>query len=1133
MEIPSKRSSSCMKSIQNTEKRQKIKKLLKSPKMGQRSVSLRKELWMEILDYLDTWSFFCIIPKLNSFFHSLIKNCKNYRTSLTINLKYNPTKEFNGFCSEISKCKEIDFILNCRELKKLELNFQLLEIKKIYAFQTEKSLAHLLSPMIALNSLKVLKLNIKPHHIIEAKNILALFKNLEVLKYSFENDFTTDDLKMLSEYMKNYQLNSRMVLKKLSLKYGQNLRFNVSDLFTFLESIAGLQKISIQNTNSNNVLGILNFFKTNNSLKCIKLPCNYFFNGTSARELCNYLEFSKTLVQLQVSNSIMDYFDIFTNALLKNNSLRKLSLMQDTKNSTYDSYMKDFSKLLRHLACIFIEDLSIIFSFTKDSLVVTNSCNKDKLEMENFLQSLNYYLETSKTIRKIDINIIDLPFEYTNSLANLIIKHVELGNIEFFAGYNLKMLIDDKIEILELKKGSMVYENIFKIEILSETFLRLLAKTHRIIKIIEKNDYRNVTIIANFLNDLALSKCLTFNSKKMKNLPILHKISLIIFSTRIAGIITELDLKNMDEKIMLMFTFLNLLDSFKSLQKLKFTRCKLNGAKCLINKTLRNFISNSTLVSLNLSKIGLSSNLYNQLAQGLEGNQTITRLRLEKINVLYEKREINYNPEHEINMLINFLAILAKKTYYEKISVFYSEEFIDINGITDDNYELLLDRINYVLTSNQSLKEFNVIFKIPYKYLVTYSDILLDALRTNKELKIVNFIDKKKIISNARKAYNLAHDYFCIKDNYLDGGKCKIFSKNYADFRRFMPIIISEIIKETNPLVVEKLVKVLFGKNTNLKDKILNLVKFNNEPDFCSIYKFNFIEFFTSLEELTISTDYLTSEEIKTIEKKLQKLEFLHKINLKCSIINNINDFSGFLLAKNLTYLKITGFSLKNFIHTSFSKEMKSSNIEELILENIHNIDAFNNLKSCFQQLIESISCNSLKTLKMNTELSPNYLYLLFCNLSLFTNLEYIDFHLGKKFEIYQDTYQDTIKFLISIIISRSTKLNKFKVHKYIWDIEKLQTKSKLKFVRCQFNSADLWILALLCEENVFHNIKCIDLSDNRRVAKTNFIENITRVINALKCNEVIIKNCGCKQEDVYKVKYLLEVEINSLLNLV
>lgn len=288
-----------------------------------------------------------------------------------------------------------------------------------------------------------------------------------------------------------------------------------------------------------------------------------------------------------------------------------------------------------------------------------------------------------------------------------------------------------------------------------------------------------------------------------------------------------------------------------------------------------------------------------------------------------------------------------------------------------------------------------------------------------------------------------------------------------------------------------------------MSDKKLSIVEHKEQKTEYNIFKYNFIDAFSLLEELTISTIKLTVfEEIDTIKKNVQKLELLHTIKLINSINNEI-DISGLLEAKNLKYLKLTGSTIKIADLPIFSKKIKASSIQKLTLKNNLYISADNDQITYFKQFIKAISCQSLKTLKIQTEFCPSFVHIIFCKLSLFENLELICFYVQGDFELYKKA----IKKLISIVQSRSTKLSKFKVHKYIWDIRNLQTKGIIEIARSQFSPADLWILAVLCENKVFHSVKCIDLSDNIGIIDCKFVERMVRIIKAIKCYKVIIKN--------------------------
>lgn len=78
------------------------------------SICLRKDLWIEILDYLDMRTYFLTIPQINSYFYHLIKESKCLKTTLDFNLELEKTSY------EKDKIL-IRYILENKNLKKLEL----------------------------------------------------------------------------------------------------------------------------------------------------------------------------------------------------------------------------------------------------------------------------------------------------------------------------------------------------------------------------------------------------------------------------------------------------------------------------------------------------------------------------------------------------------------------------------------------------------------------------------------------------------------------------------------------------------------------------------------------------------------------------------------------------------------------------------------------------------------------------------------------------------------------------------------------------------------------------------------------------------------------------------------------------
>ena len=186
--------------------------------------------------------------------------------------------------------------------------------------------------------------------------------------------------------------------------------------------------------------GFNNILKTNCRLRCLKLPIRFTFKKYLAQELCTFLAKSKILEELQLNDSIMICSETFIDAISKNRSLKILVLKHCLKRDYYvlKYYTEDSIKLFSVLAYSLIEDFSMqLFNRYRDKFCCMKLDCDEINSIEKFLESLDCFLTVSEKIRKITITINQIPNNYVTHLADLIIKHVKQGKIEYFAGYNL------------------------------------------------------------------------------------------------------------------------------------------------------------------------------------------------------------------------------------------------------------------------------------------------------------------------------------------------------------------------------------------------------------------------------------------------------------------------------------------------------------------------------------------------------------------------------------------------------------------------------------------------------------------------------------------------------------------------
>lgn len=232
----------------------------------------------------------------------------------------------------------------------------------------------------------------------------------------------------------------------------------IQNLFDSLDQNKFLEKISLKNSSEKlegyqQNLVHLYLFKASFFLKCINL-LDIKFDHTSMKNFCNYLSDSELLEELQVNESIMIYSQDFFNAININRSLKILAIKPhiNANDGSLRINALEFGQIISNIKNTLIEDLSIMVSIFNNNN--NESINKSLYEYNSAITILKYllfFLASSGIKRKIIIAIPKIHIKFSQSLADFIIKLICVKKNEYFAGYNLEMLINNKIDILELK----------------------------------------------------------------------------------------------------------------------------------------------------------------------------------------------------------------------------------------------------------------------------------------------------------------------------------------------------------------------------------------------------------------------------------------------------------------------------------------------------------------------------------------------------------------------------------------------------------------------------------------------------------------------------------------------------------
>lgn len=1176
MDLPVKRKNSSETPAESFKKRPSSDLLARMHDPFLKPANLSKNIWKEILDYIDTRSYCYIVPQINSFFNNIVKECKNNRKFLKLYFRFDSVN-----CEKHDNTR-IEHILNCTQLKKLEL--------KLFDCNSLSQFTKTLIQMPSIKTITQLKVSIRDK-IEKLQNLLIQMENLQVLKlrtYYIHHEMNSFILKNYIHNIKDDN-SSRTTLKKLSLYLDISTNeHGITKIIDSLDKNIGLEKLSIKNNenypnedenyNSKHQFK-LKEFKANYYLKSLKLY-DIYFDASAAESLLNFLDSTHALEELYLSEHIMIYGKSFYDALLINRSLKVLHIepfLCDYVND-YKIETENVCGLLNTVSYMSIEDFSVYI--------------EDYRDIGKVLESLEELLKNSQKLKKINIKVSNYAHKHVQAFADLVMKYVRLGKIQYFAGYDLKLLMENKIDTLEIRNSEKaIYTDEHKNqEILCEIFRQLLPNAGKVTRIVSHN-YKCIYNIKELIESVIETKTLDLKKLLYYNCPLFF-FSVICYSSRYKGL-KKLIIKNafvnscriafsnilkeltslqtlklgcfknymnlnfskiskvinsylpelsyikfityiMDSKVI--YKMFNNLVSNSSLRKFKIENISFKNRKWETITALANFIASSKLVSLNFS-LTYFALTYDELVilnQAFELNQTITHLNIDSFSAETDNYSEIRNQKYDTFVV---LLSLQSKSNYEKISIFYEYNYKPENTTIDEYSLLFLERVTNILLNNQRLRVFNVQLESypSCSFYYKYIEVLLNAIKRNKNLEIVNGIDVKDFFSNEKIAVQIAIEYFQYGTNYLKNIRSwRKLRINYELYDEYISVYLSELVKSSSPGVVNYVVKLLFGKETNAKSLNFNIenskIRYYEE---LVIYMLNFIDAFSGLEELVLTCIDITAYEIDVIMKNIKNLDCLRILKLvecknikKYSSTINIADISRILEVKNLFYLKIYRGMLSPKNLTKFAEINKFSRLEKLAIKNIQHIDL--DAQTYFQQLFDIIICPFIKTLKIHIKYTPYILNLLIERLSAFENLEYFSVNILENYS----NYQISLGNIISMIKNRKSLISKIKVCKYTWDILKLQEKENLEFVGCRLNPADLMIFAGFCEERIVENVETINFSENAGVVDDNFIGNMVKVIRDLGCKTIIMENSGCEQEHINQIKSLLGDE-NTLCSFV
>lgn len=473
MELPQKRTRECGMECELAKKKEKS--MIETREITAKNICnlLRKDILIEVLNCLDTVSVLVTIPLINTFFYNLVRDNRHCLTSLQVSLQMQDLSVFNK-----PDKKYLDFLSRAIQLKKLEL-FIYNSNTRLEFMGGRRDLQRALENMPWGGSLKVLDLGIIDYNNLILKGFLNSLLELTHLRLRMSTFFPTGLSYIFKRFVNPNGIDSEIdyfkgtpsnpipftPLLHLSLEYSQHC-YSISTeakIFSTLDSNTTLESFALKFTsNPFNTLGLTPSFKINQHLQVLKLSPVFHFTQENAKTFSIYLEHNKTLRHLHISKTVLLGKSFFLTAIEKNQILECLYLYNSIGKEQYVLGVEEMIKVLIALQRSKVQKFqasSEYFALDEDNFGIHLS--KETIPdymiaeiLERLIENVNNLLQVSG-IKKFTIGFRDIPDKYIEKLSLSIIYFADKGKLECFSGFNLKMLIQNKLDPAYIKQKKL------------------------------------------------------------------------------------------------------------------------------------------------------------------------------------------------------------------------------------------------------------------------------------------------------------------------------------------------------------------------------------------------------------------------------------------------------------------------------------------------------------------------------------------------------------------------------------------------------------------------------------------------------------------------------------------------------
>lgn len=1111
--------------VKTRQSRKKLKSKKDIPKIDIKTITkyevLRKDLWMNIFDFLDSRTFFCSISLVNKYFYSISCDFHKFRTTMSLQVTIYTLPNTTNV--EISK-KPLVLVGNAFNLEKLRLKVKVKQSGNNSLLQTTPKT--LTSLFIFIRTLKTIKILSENYLIISS----ILPHLAETTKISCKVDKITES--EVAEFFNSLSTNIKV----------QSLAFKIDEACFSAPVFYQFPLVSIAS-----------------SLKTLKISPAFRFSPAESEKFSNTLSKNTTLNTVHISETITLNLDPFINMLKNNKTIKTLCLGHLTNERSFVLLYQNAIMIFHALSTSNIEDFSVFVDSQHEIWRDFGLANR----YDGFDLAIDNMLEKSQLKRFSLGGLTGVDQEKLFALREIVIKNVRSAKLKRFCGVNIRKLLKNRVKVIStdvapLKNHAFSQSlhfsllcEVLKVIVPEATNLKLLkndTKTYDLDDILSKNIFyipeNNSNILKYlvlfslprmpYIQYLDLTNFNDFSTSELEKYVIksLKKLDGIAFQAkyhRIVFCLEELLKYHPGIERITCASFSNYhcslvfekLTEFKMLKILKLEDVRVD--RYYKENVLSDFVDGLRLKELCISKVSFYNSDLQSLLLSIKKNQELERLLLNHLIIIYEDNSQNDKNEEknrameqkDLENIISVLSSVSNKTRLKILSCNISGMHKCSKGVQIDGYFYkYLSLTVTIIENNPFLEEFSVFFPIYGDSLVEYSKFMREALKKNN-LTIINGFDFRKFISEPHCPLGDLYGILCANGKSERNEMLRELRYRQPQFtwkQYYMnSLILSEVVKTKKPLLIQNIFK------NYIENSILNLdgIFDGLSDNYLKIFICNCVSAIPDLKGIRFGREFLDFKQLKILNYAVKGMGNLNSVE----VITNACLKVVYSLNIKIEKLRLESVIFKDCDWFYFINGIGRLQIKELILDSI----SIEQLDHSFLEIIRPIPFLEILDItkipiRQATEIIKNLV-----------NLPYLK-SLGLELEEHFPESKLHIKALISFVSDPHNNLKSFRVHKYWWRYFPLQkVKDKFFLKKVELATADLFVMKNLLKLGLLKSIYYLNMTGNNIFTDMN-VKYLRKIIEMLDLKFLVIKFTDFIGFEKEKIKELFEeLELKNL----